>query len=62
MTTDPIEIPCHAQVQKYLDLWQADASEAFDDALRRLYEFMPINTDVGEVGVKVSALNALYAT
>ena len=47
----------------YLDLWVKDGNEAFDASLRRLFtEFMPTNTDSGDVAVKVSALNAIYAT
>ena len=58
---DPNSAP--GQVQHYLDLWVKDGNEAFDASLRRLFtEFMPTNTDSGDVAVKVSALNAIYAT
>jgi hypothetical protein len=58
----PIPRPSPEQVQYYLDLWSAKDDQKIDSALKTLFTAMPHNTDVGEVGVKVSALNALYAT
>ena len=58
----PIPRPSATEVQKYLALWQAGNTEKFDSALRTLFDAMPHNTDVGEVAVKVAALNALYGT
>lgn len=43
---------------KYLDRWRDQGNESTDAALRRLSN----NVDAGEVSVKVSALNGLYAT
>lgn len=61
--TTPIPIPSPDQVQRYLDLWVTDGNEDFDASLRRLFtDFAPRNTDVGDVAIKVSALNAIYAT
>ena len=37
-------------------------TKSLDAALRTLFEAMPNNTDVGEVAVKLAALNGLYAT
>lgn len=57
-----IRSPSTAEVQKYLDKWQAGDNERIDAALRTLFRTMPHNTDVGEVGVKAAALNELYKT
>ncbi len=49
-------------MRKYLDRWRDQGNESTDAALRRLFDTMPNNVDAGEVSVKVSALNGLYAT
>lgn len=54
--------PSAAAVQTYLARWRAGNNEKLDAALRSLFSTMPHNTDVGEVAVKVAALNGLYAT
>src|SRR5712672_760122 len=58
----PIPRPSATEVQKHLALWHAGNNEKLDSALRTLFEAMPHNTDVGEVAVKLAALNGLYAT
>jgi hypothetical protein len=58
----PIPRPSPAEVQKYLELWHGSNNEKIDSALRTLFDAMPHNIDMGEVGVKVAALNGLYAT
>lgn len=58
----PIETPSAAEVQKYLEKWRMRNDEKLDSALTTLFQTMPHNTDVGEVGVKVAALNGLYGT
>jgi hypothetical protein len=58
----PIPRPSPTEVQKHLALWHAWNNEKLDAALRTLFEAMPHNTDVGEVAVKLAALNGIYAT
>jgi hypothetical protein len=58
----PIPLPTPSEVQRYLDLWSAGNNEKLDVALRTLFQTMPRNTDVGEVAVKLAALNGLYST
>lgn len=58
----PVRRPSPAEVQKYLALWHAGNNEKLDAALRTLFQAIPNNTDVGEVAVKLAALNGLYAT
>lgn len=59
----PIPRPSPDEVRHYLGLWVTDGNEVFDAALRRLFtQFAPGNSDVGDVAIKVSALNAIYAT
>lgn len=43
-------------------MWHKGINEKLDAALRTLFEAMPRNTDVGEVAVKLAALNGLYKT
>jgi len=62
MTTTPIAIPTPSHVQEYLEKWRTQGTESSDAALRLLFKTMPANVDVGEVAVKVAALNGLYAT
>jgi hypothetical protein len=59
---DSIPRPSTTEVRKYLALWRAGENERFDAALRTLFEAMPHNNDLGEVAVKLAALNGLYAT
>ena len=61
-TLPPIATPSTAEVQKYLDLWRSGNNEKLDAALRILFETMPRNADVGEVAVKLAAINGLYST
>ncbi|GAY13610.1 hypothetical protein [Mycobacterium sp. shizuoka-1] len=58
----PVERPSPTEVHKYLSKWRAGDNERLDAALRTLFQTMPHNTDVGEVAVKVAALNGLYGT
>lgn len=58
----PIPTPSAAEVQEYLALWRTRNDEKLDSALTTLFQTMPRNTDVGEVAVKVAALNGLYGT
>lgn len=58
----PINRPSPTEVQKYLDRWQAGNTARLDSALRTLFETMPYNSDMGQVAVKLAALNGLYAT
>ncbi len=59
----PIARPSVAEVDRYLEIWrQTTNNEPFDSALKSLFRVMPHNTDVGEVAVKLAALNGLYAT
>jgi hypothetical protein len=58
----PIPRPSATEVQKHLAQWHAGNNEKLDSALRNLFEAMPHNTDVGEVAVKLAALNGLYST
>jgi hypothetical protein len=58
----PLPRPSPTEGQKYLALWHAGNNEKLDAALRTLFEAMLNNTDVGEVAVKLAALNGLYAT
>ena len=59
----PVPKPSPAEVERYLRLWQAGKYGKTDVALRTLFQkVMPDNTDVGEVAVKVAALNGIYAT
>jgi hypothetical protein len=58
-----IERPSVEQVNRYLAIWRQEMNnEPFDSALKSLFSAMPRNTDVGEVAVKLAALNGLYAT
>lgn len=50
------------EVKKYLAMWDSGANGRLDAALATLFRVMPHNTDVGEVGVKLAALNSLYST
>jgi hypothetical protein len=54
--------PSPTEVQRHLDSWHGGNNEKLDAALRTLFHAMPTNTDVGEVAVKVAALNGIYAT
>lgn len=58
----PVPKPSPTEVQKYLALWHAGNNKNLDDAQRTLFRAMPSNTDVGQVAVKVAALNGIYAT
>jgi hypothetical protein len=58
----PIPTPTSEQVQKYLARWEEGDNEKIDAALRATFEAMPKNDDVGEVAVKIAALNGLYGT
>jgi hypothetical protein len=58
----PIPTPSPEQVRKYLARWEEGDNEKIDAALRAVFEAMPKNDDVGEVGVKIAALNGLYWT
>ncbi|MFD6754792.1 hypothetical protein [Micromonospora gifhornensis] len=49
-------------MRKYLARWREGDTEKIDAALRVTFGAMPENTDLGVVGVKVAALNSLYAT
>jgi hypothetical protein len=49
-------------VEKYLARWHDGSSAKVDAALRNLFTMMPRNSDVGEVAVKLAALNGLYST
>lgn len=57
-----IDTPSPDEVRKYLHRWHEQGNEITDAALRKLFDTMPRNVDVGEVSVKVAALNGLYAT
>lgn len=43
-------------------MWSERGNEKIDSALRALIDLMPHNNDVGEVAVKLAAINGLYAT
>lgn len=58
----PVPMPSPDQVRKYLARWREGDNEKIDSALRTTFGAMPENTDIGAVGVKVAALNSLYAT
>lgn len=58
----PIPIPSPAQVRRYLARWREGDNERIDAALKVTFGAMPRNSDVGEVGVKIAALNGLYST
>jgi hypothetical protein len=58
----PIPTPSPEQVRTYLGRWRDSVNEKIDVALRTAFVAMPRNTDVGEVAVKIAALNGLYAT
>jgi hypothetical protein len=64
MSTTPLGItrPSVGEVKKYLAVWDSGTSGRLDTALTTLFRVMPRNTDVGEVGVKLAALNGLYST
>ncbi|WP_405095766.1 hypothetical protein [Micromonospora sp. NBC_01412] len=49
-------------MRKYLARWREGDNEKIDAALKMTFEAMPRNEDVGEVGVKIAALNGLYST
>ncbi|MEV4769920.1 hypothetical protein [Micromonospora humida] len=61
-TAQPVPTPSPDQVRTYLAQWRGGDNEKIDAALRATFEAMPQNTDIGAVGVKVAALNSLYAT
>ncbi|MEV1329900.1 hypothetical protein AB0J20_10030 [Micromonospora costi] len=58
----PIPTPSPDQVRKYLARWREGDNEKIDAALQIVFHAMPRNDDLGEVGVKVAALNGLYST
>lgn len=59
----PVPRPSPAVAQKYLEKWHAGINKKTDVALRTLFQKVtPNNSDVGEVAVKVAALNGIYAT
>ncbi|MEU8189584.1 hypothetical protein [Micromonospora carbonacea] len=58
----PVPTPSPEQVREYLARWREGDNEKIDAALRVTFAAMPENTDIGAVGVKVAALNSLYAT
>lgn len=58
----PVPTPSPSQVRAYLARWREGVNERIDAALRITFEAMPQNNDIGEVGVKIAALNGLYAT
>ncbi|MCX4474017.1 hypothetical protein C5N14_05625 [Micromonospora sp. MW-13] len=58
----PVPTPSPDQVRKHLACWREGDSEKIDAALRVTFGAIPQNTDVGAAGVKVAALNSLYAT
>ncbi|MGW1061817.1 hypothetical protein [Micromonospora rubida] len=58
--THPDPSPDH--LRKYLARWREGDNEKIDAALKMTFEAMPRNEDVGEVGVKIAALNGLYST
>lgn len=64
MSATPLEIarPSAGEVKKYLAVWDSGTNGRLDAALATLFRMMPRNTDVGEVGVKLAALNSLYST
>ncbi|WP_433221460.1 hypothetical protein ACQP00_20695 [Dactylosporangium sp. CS-047395] len=58
----PVPTPSPDLVRTHLASWHGNANEKIDVALRTVFEAMPNNSDVGQVGVKVAALNGLYST
>jgi hypothetical protein len=58
----PVPTPSPDQVRKYLARWREGVNERIDAALRIAFEAMPKNNDVGQVAVKIAALNGLYST
>ncbi|WP_127507683.1 hypothetical protein [Actinoplanes solisilvae] len=58
----PIATPSPEQVRLYLARWHGSDNERIDVALRKTFDALPSNRDVGEVGVKIAALNGLYWT
>jgi hypothetical protein len=48
-------------MHKYLTQWNAGNNQNLDVALRTVFQAMPNNTDIGEVAVKLAALNGIYA-
>lgn len=61
-TLPPIQQPSATEVQKYLTKWNEGNNEKLDSALKTLFQVMPRNDDVGEVAVKLAALNGIYST
>lgn len=58
----PVPTPSPDQVRKYLARWRVGDNEKIDAALKIAFAAMPKNDDVGQVGVKIAALNGLYST
>jgi hypothetical protein len=58
----PVPTPSPDQVRKYLARWRDGDNEKIDAALKVTFAAMPENDDVGQVGVKIAALNGLYST
>ncbi|MFG1917080.1 hypothetical protein [Micromonospora sp. NPDC048898] len=58
----PVPTPSPDQVRRYLARWREGDNEKIDAALRTAFVTMPKNIDVGQVGVKIAALNGLYST
>jgi hypothetical protein len=58
----PVPTPSPDQVRTYLARWREGVNQRIDAASRITFEAMPKNNDVGQVGVKIAALNGLYAT
>ncbi|MGI5213420.1 hypothetical protein [Plantactinospora sp. CA-290183] len=58
----PIPTPTPGQVRRYLAQWREGDHEKITAALTETFRAMPKNSDVGEVGVKIAALNGLYWT
>jgi hypothetical protein len=62
VTLPPIPRPTLDEMRKHLAQWNAGNNENLDVALRILFQAMPNNADIGEVAVKLAALNGIYAT
>jgi hypothetical protein len=58
----PIPTPSPDLAREYLGRWRDSDNEKIDGALSVAFRAMPENNDVGQVGVKIAALNGLYAT
>jgi hypothetical protein len=57
-----VPTPSAVQVRTYLGRWRDSINGRIDAALTTAFVAMPRNDDVGEVAVKIAALNGLYAT